>query len=436
MDDVLIFRAHGSRLLLAALLLVASLCGVAAVAIAAPPAHAADAVLWACHGPDGRALGDGGLVASAIGDGTTAPYGAGCAAPGTASGGLRASAGAAWRASVPAGLTLHGVTVTRRATDDAYTLSDGAGVLESGALGDATVTLAASGAEVRASAVDLSALGLRVSDDVVPRASVGGLVSPAAGSLSLVVHASDVGTGLASATVGVDGVTVATSALCDELTPGDGQVDLALTALCPAGADVSLPIDTTKYADGEHRVQVVVRDVAGNTTVALDQAILVRNAPVTTTTSITVGVGSGDGAGSVDGAGDGGSGGSTGGASSGGGTAAVACAKPKLSMMLAQKPLRTVKGKPVLRRGHRYRFTGRLTCLRGTRRVSAARGTKIELLNVIGKRTVGKSGTTVRTGGQITILLAYPSSRTIEFRYRSADGSTSRVRIPVTVARR
>jgi hypothetical protein len=241
----------------------------------------------------------------------------------------------------------------------------------------------------------------------------------------------------------MDGVPVAASDLgapasCADLTPGDGVVDLALTDGCPAGVDAApLPVDTTRLADGPHQLRVVVRDVAGNATTALDQTITVRNTPPAPPSStLTLAVGSGDGAGSPGDAGAGGGGAGGVGGASGGGTSgsAAACAVPRLSMMLAQKPLRTSRGRPVLAKGVRYRFTGRLTCQRGTRRVSAPRGTKVELLNLVRGRFVGKSGTTVRTGGAITILLAYQSSRTIEFRYRSTDGRTSRVRIAVTVS--
>ncbi|HET6506802.1 MAG TPA: hypothetical protein VFG42_08430 [Baekduia sp.] len=273
-------------------------------------------------------------------------------------------------------------------------------------------------------------LALPAAGQAAPRAAVGGLVSPAAGTLALSVWASDGDAGVASASALVDGAVVASATT--GCAPGTA---------CPELADLALAVDTTSLADGEHRLQVVVVDGAGGSATAVDQAIAVRNAPILTTSSVVVAVGSGADPGSgttdVGGAGAGDGGGSTG-APVGGqsSTTAVACAAPKLSMMLAQKPLRLAHGRPVLKRNARYRFSGRLTCRRGTRRVSAPRGTKVELLNVIGKRVLGKSGTTVRGAGAITILLSYRSSRTIEFRYRSADGSASRVKIPVTVARR
>jgi hypothetical protein len=105
-------------------------------------------------------------------------------------------------------------------------------------------------------------------------------------------------------------------------------------------------------------------------------------------------------------------------------------------MFLDQKPLRVSKGVPVLLKNKRYRFTGRLTCLVGNKRTSAAKGSKIALRNVVGRRTHTVKGTTVKSGGKITITLKYASSRTLEFRYTNGEGKTSKVRIKVRIAQR
>jgi hypothetical protein len=491
MDEVLTMRAHGSRRSPLSGAVLLGLGVLASVALAAPAAQAAPATLWACHGPDGRALGDGGLLAAVAGDGATNPYGSGCGGPapgGIASGGLRATftrvdpaggSSASWRVAVPAGLTLQTVALGRRthglgggAVDGApqrYRAFGADTLLESDALDDLAGTaldgtfsaaVPSSAADVRAAvdcalpagercaaapdlvAVDLGSVALGVDDAAAPRASVAGLRSPAAGTLALTVDATDAGLGLAGASASIDGVPVASSDLgapasCGDMTPGDGIVDLPLADGCPGAAiAASLPVDTTRLADGLHQLRVVVRDVAGNATTAMDQTITVRNtplAPLPTTVTLDIGSGAGAGSASADG-GSGAAGGVSGASGGANGGSTAACAKPKLSMLLSQKPLRIARGRPVLATGVRYRFNGRLTCLHGTRRVSAPRGTKIELLNIVKGRFVGKSGTTVRTGGAITILLAYKSSRTIEFRYRSTDGSASRVRIAVTVS--
>jgi hypothetical protein len=91
-------------------------------------------------------------------------------------------------------------------------------------------------------------------------------------------------------------------------------------------------------------------------------------------------------------------------------------------------------GVPVLLKGKRYRFTGRLTCVIKGKRKSAPIRTKIALYNVVRGKTVRKTGTTVGAGGKITLKLSYTSSRTIEFRFKAADGKTTKVRIKVRIA--
>jgi hypothetical protein len=71
----------------------------------------------------------------------------------------------------------------------------------------------------------------------------------------------------------------------------------------------------------------------------------------------------------------------------------------------------------------------------GKARRSAARGVPVEVLNRVGRRTFGVTGATTTTGGRLTIILSYRSSRTLIFRHRSASG-TSQVRIPITVVPR
>jgi hypothetical protein len=103
-------------------------------------------------------------------------------------------------------------------------------------------------------------------------------------------------------------------------------------------------------------------------------------------------------------------------------------------MFLKGKPLRVVKGVPVLRRNARYRFGGTLTCAVGGRRVHAHSGAVVSLLNQIGRKTYRKSSVSTRSDGTLAVILAYPSSRLLDFRYTSADGTTTRVRIRITIA--
>ena len=126
----------------------------------------------------------------------------------------------------------------------------------------------------------------------------------------------------------------------------------------------------------------------------------------------------------------------TGGSGGVGGASAQQCRSPRLSVFLAQKPLRVSRGTPVLKRGKRYRFTGRLTCVINDRRRSAPKRTRIDILNTVGRRTIEKAGTTIKNSGNLTVILAYRSSRLITFRFTNSDGQRSQVRIRVRVARR
>jgi hypothetical protein len=106
-------------------------------------------------------------------------------------------------------------------------------------------------------------------------------------------------------------------------------------------------------------------------------------------------------------------------------------------MRLSQKPLRIRHRVPVLVRGKRYRFSGRLTCLRDGRRVSAPKRTRISLRVIIHGRSHFKAHGTVRARGRIVMRIASASSRTLDFRFTTPDGKTTRVRIkirPVRVA--
>ena len=109
-------------------------------------------------------------------------------------------------------------------------------------------------------------------------------------------------------------------------------------------------------------------------------------------------------------------------------------------MVLAQKPLRVSKGRPVLRANKRYRFTGRLTCVVNGNRRLGAQARSHRPAQHGRQETIEKSGTTVRAKGAFQIILAYPSSRLITFRFTNSDGQRSQVRIRVSaeeeVARR
>jgi hypothetical protein len=270
-----------------------------------------------------------------------------------------------------------------------------------------------------ATAIALGAASVTAAGELPLSGSVGsGYRSPADGTLTIQVTGRATQARLLDATAQVDGgKTVDSAAFCAQDPQADCRSDV-----------VALEVDTTIYPDGPHRLIVTIRD-AGGRTYTINEDLEVWNHRPTSSPTATLNVG-GPGA-TPQGAGNGGTaGGAVGGAS------ATSCASPQLSMLLAQKPLRVSTGVAVLRKNTRYRFTGRLTCVVNGKRRSAAKGAKIAVRNVVGGKTVRKPATAVGGSGKITLVLGYPSSRTIVFRYTAGDGKTSEVRIKVRIAQR
>jgi hypothetical protein len=435
----------------------------AAALAAAGTARANDVVMWTCHLPDGTPL-------------TTAPFGgsqvfaAGCANASTTleAGGLEATPGSSLNLGVPQNVTLEQVQMTRSATlgeggsyATTFTTSGPATTLESSSAnvpaGDVTlpvtatepagtVTISASGTGSKA---DVQRLGIKVSDTAKPYAvvGVGGDVAnnPKAEDprVPIEVRATDVGAGLQRAEAWIDGQLAAVGTYgdgsCKDLTPNDAQVDLRWGANCPLSDVITLRFDSTLYPDGPHRLDVKVFDIAGNEFdspldgLGPNHTFTITNHPVTCGNPCDrpLNIGSGSTP-QQNGSGNNNNNNGSGGVA---GVSATSCPSPKLSMELSQKPLRISHGVPVLKYGKRYRFRGRLTCVVNHKRVSAAKSTRIDLLNKVGKKTVTKGGTTVRHSGRITIILAYKSSRTLTFRYTNPDGKRSQVKIRIKVAK-
>ena len=270
---------------------------------------------------------------------------------------------------------------------------------------------------VGASAIALSALiAAPARADVTAR--LDGWHSPAEKTLDLLVTGSSDGASLTTVSLSVDGVA-------------DSSVPFCPNAEC-ASKQVPLPFDTTKYSDAVHHLVITVNDASGATAVinsdvevwnhrgnncspSCQSTLSIGSDPTTEQPSTG---GGGGGGGGVEGAGE------------------SSCKSPRLSMSLAQKPLRVSHGIPVLLKNKSYRFTGRLTCIVKNKRQSAPKGSRIEVRNTVGGKTVRKPSGKVGNGGKITVVLKYASSRTIEFRFTNADGKTSKVRIKVQIAQR
>jgi hypothetical protein len=419
-------------------------------------ASAKDVVLWVCHGPAGQPLGAAPLGGAAI-------YGGGCTAPGTSlgTGGVRATPGRSFSLIVPPFLRLEQVHLKRgitglgreggsgrysatfsneQLTDSEF---DGSPVDVSGSVSPAIATSRAAGSITvkvtrEGAAADVQSIGLRVADDAAPTAAAGGYGNQASGVMPVAVWAKDYGVGLARAEVRVDDGLVASGdyvddtggAHCKDMTPGDGTVDLPLDNDCLANGRLTLPVDTNRWSDGDHRLTILLYDAAGNVTEVLkDYVFAIVNHPNLGSNTATLNIGS---ANTPQTPGAGGPGGGRGGVA---GATSTSCNSPKLSMELSQKPEKLSKGVPVLQHGKRYRFRGRLTCVAGGKRRSAAARTPIELLNTIGRKTYRKGGATVRANGAITIILAYKSSRTLVFRYTNPDGRRSQVKLEIQIAK-
>ena len=260
--------------------------------------------------------------------------------------------------------------------------------------------------------------------------TLSGYPSPAGGlrpedrAVTVVVSGRSTGAPLTDATMTVDGAPAGVAAFG------------CTTADCTV-ADAKISLTTTDYTDGMHHMLVTVRNQGGETSTVPGDIEIWNNrpscvppdSPPGTPCSAQLSIGS-DPTAEQPSPGPGGGGGGVQGATK------SSCKSPRLSMSLAQKPLRISHGVPVLLKNKRYRFTGRLTCVVNGKRRSAAKGTKIAVRNVIGKKTYRRPSTKVGNGGKITILLKYPRSRTIEFRFTNAEGKTSKVRIKVRIAKR
>jgi hypothetical protein len=272
---------------------------------AAVPARAQPVTLWGCHGPAGEPLPFAYSV-SGTAETTVSQPGGGCA---TAGGALRVAftrpdpasgQGAALRFGPAAGVALERVWLGRRAVGPGYWAKTPATALETlgtGAL-DGSMFAAATGdwielglrcetSETRCDApdahVELRFAALTVRDDAAPTLTANGVPRVAKGTFEVTVDAADRGVGVHAARATLAGRPVASAeagqGLCRELSPADATADLPLSEDCPPSDRLVLSIDSTQVADGEHSLELLVADGAGNTATKAYE-LRVANAPL------------------------------------------------------------------------------------------------------------------------------------------------------------
>ncbi len=286
------------------------------VALAAMPASARanEALLWACHGPDGRTLPISYDASRSAGAFITPTSGVPCASPtdtirlGFSDTSPPEGSFAALRLHPPGGgVTIAGVWLGRRVIGPGYfartsagdleTL-DGAGTLDGTFMQAATgswvelgLRCATAGCDMTGAALDFRFIALKVRDELRPTFTVSGLPAYGAGVLKLTVDARDNGIGLANVSATLGGVPTGATALghsaCSELSPGDTTIDLPLYDDCPATRRVTLNLDSTQVADGTHRLEVTATDGAGNATVQGYDLKVINHPPVSVTPAPT-----------------------------------------------------------------------------------------------------------------------------------------------------
>lgn len=90
---------------------------------------------------------------------------------------------------------------------------------------------------------------------------------------------SDSGGGVYSATVMVDGKQVdqevpdSNEGLCVNLTPSSPTMTFASPQPCPQVENISIPVDTSQFSEGQHHLQVVLTDAAGDHLTAWEGSI-------------------------------------------------------------------------------------------------------------------------------------------------------------------
>jgi hypothetical protein len=477
---------------------VAGVVATALFGAAASNAAAGDVWMWTCHGPASAQGAREPITAAPVvttrGDGASSKVNGGCGSgpdaislgkPGPAASSSAElnlpdapnTAGSGSPPSILSGLNIKQIRVIRRTrgltpapADQSYALTFDGQILETSdklSADDATYNVTGSGpltfkvscgstcAEAPATVgVDVVAVAFLVSDTEGPYGGGVGRNNPVISNtdpdpkgigpgLPLRPAASDSGSALDRAEVTITNSNASISrtfgapfnAGCTELSPADGTIDRPLdTTRCPRTlTSAVLNVDWNSIPAGNYTRTVKVYDVAGNSSVALDaepfEIIHPDKASASATLSIASGAFSTPEPTTPKPGGSGGTGGRA-------GTTGSACHTPRLSVVLASKPVRISNGVPVLLYKKKYRFKGRLTCVINGKRKSAPKRTKVEILNTVGKKTVKKPRTAIRSKGAVDLKLAFTSSRTVIFRFTSSSGRRSQVKIKLKIVKK
>ncbi|MGO9249044.1 MAG: hypothetical protein ACLP7W_10720 [Solirubrobacteraceae bacterium] len=236
----------------------------------------------------------------------------------------------------------------------------------------------------------------------------GTLLSPgASGTAELTFTAQDhEGPGVYRVIVDLDGAQVyagtpeTNGGRCASIgTNASGISEFLYAQPCKQDVAVDVPMETTRFADGQHQLKVTVQDAAGNTAVVYDGTISIANP--TTAPSTTIGPGSPL-------------------AERGSANGTNASDQAKLTARWAS----TTKATRTSRYGQADRVTGRLTSTTG-QPISGALLDATETPAVQGAKTA--SLTSVRTGPTGTWTLTLPrdvSSSTLRIAYHSHINDT------------
>jgi hypothetical protein len=131
-----------------------------------------------------------------------------------------------------------------------------------------------------------------LSNNVSPTgSSFGGPIagsSPVSGTQNLTFQAADQGSGVYQTKVTLDGQTIydatpdTNGGACVPLGSYQGAMEFVSAQPCKRAESVSIPINTTAFADGAHELQVTTIDAAGNQSVVYDGTLTSDNAPTVT----------------------------------------------------------------------------------------------------------------------------------------------------------